>query len=59
MTGMMSAGTVLGSLFGGAILDYVGMRALLSVNILISVIGTVIAICSVRMMRIKKNFNQV
>ena len=59
MTGMMSAGTVLGSLFGGAILDYVGMRALLSVNILLSVIGTGIAICSVRMMRIKKNFNQV
>ena len=59
MTGMMSAGTVLGSLFGGAILDYVGMRALLSVNILISVIGTGIAIWSVRMMRIKKNFNQV
>ena len=59
MTGMMSAGTVLGSLFGGAILDYVGMRALLSVNILLSVIGTGIAIWSVRMMRIKKNFNQV
>ena len=59
MTGMMSAGTVLGSLFGGAILDYVGMRALLSVNILLSVIGTGRAICSVRMMRIKKNFNQV
>ena len=59
MTGMMSAGTVLGSLFGGAILDYVGMRALLSVNILISVIGTGIAIWSVRMIRIKKNFNQV
>ena len=51
MTGMMSAGTVLGSLFGGAILDYVGMRALLSVNILLSVIGTGIAICSVRMMK--------
>ena len=59
MSGMMSAGTVLGSLFGGAILDYMGMRALLSVNILLSVIGTGIAICSVRMMRIKKNFNQV
>ena len=59
MSGMMSAGTVLGSLFGGAILDYMGMRALLSVNILLSVIGTGIAIYSVRMMRIKKNFNQV
>ena len=53
MSGMMSAGTVLGSLFGGAILDYVGVRALLSVNILLTLIGTSVAIYSVRMMRKK------
>ena len=59
MSGMMSAGTVLGSLFGGAILDYVGVRALLSVNILLTLIGTSIAICSVRLIRIKGKHNKV
>ena len=59
MSGMMSAGTVLGSLFGGAILDYVGVRALLSVNILLTLIGTSIAICSVRLIRIEGKHNKV
>ena len=54
MSGMMSAGTVLGSLFGGAILDYVGVRVLLTSNILITLVGTGIAICSVKMIRINE-----
>ena len=54
MSGMVSAGTVLGSLFGGVIIDHMGMRALLSVNILLSVIGTGIAIWSVSLMRENK-----
>ena len=51
MSGMVSAGTVLGSLFGGAIIDHMGMRAMLTVNIFITVVGLFIAVCSVRLIR--------
>ena len=54
MSGMMSAGTVLGSLFGGAIIDHMGMRAMLTVNIFIRVVGLFIAVCSVRLIRGRK-----
>ena len=54
MTGMMSAGTVLGSLFGGAILDHLGVRAMLTLNIFITVVGLFIAVCSVKLIREKK-----
>ena len=51
MTGMMSAGTVLGSLFGGAILDRVGVRSMLLVNIFITIIGIGIAMRSIKLIR--------
>ena len=54
MSGMVSAGTVLGSLFGGAIIDHMGMRAMLSVNIFITIAGLFIAVCSVRLIRGRK-----
>ena len=59
MSGMMSAGTVLGSLFGGAIIDHMGMRAMLTVNIMLSVIGTGIAVCSVRMMKHMEKYRKI
>ncbi|WP_448947531.1 MFS transporter, partial [Lachnoanaerobaculum sp.] len=54
MSGMVSAGTVLGSLFGGAIIDHMGVRAMLSVNIFITIAGLFIAVCSVRLIRGRK-----
>lgn len=59
MSGMVSAGTVLGSLFGGVILDHLGVRAMLTVNIMLSVIGTGIAVCSVRMMKHMEKYRKI
>jgi len=55
MSGMMSAGTVLGSFFGGAMLDCYGVRTLLTVNIFITLVGLIIAIYSIVMIRGRKN----
>lgn len=54
MSGMTAAGTVLGSLLGGEILDHIGMRSMLAVNILITIIGLGIAVCSIKLLRSKK-----
>lgn len=54
MSGMTAAGTVLGSLLGGEILDNIGMRSMLAVNILITIIGLGIAVCSIKLIRSKK-----
>jgi MFS transporter len=54
MSGMMSAGTVLGSFFGGAMLDCYGVRTLLTVNIFITLVGLIIAIYSIVMIRGRK-----
>ena len=54
MSGMVSAGTVLGSLFGGAIIDHMGMRAMLTLNIFITIVGLFIAVCSVKLIRERK-----
>lgn len=54
MSGMMSAGTVLGSLFGGTILDRSGVKTLLTVNIFITIVGLCIAAYSIRMIRGRK-----
>ena len=59
MSGMMSVGTVLGSLIGGEIIDRVGVRFMLLVNIFITVIGLGIVICSIRLIRKNKKINGV
>lgn len=46
MTSIMAAGTVLGSLLGGWIIDIFGMRTMLHTNVLISFIGIIIAFLS-------------
>ena len=51
MSSMSSAGTVLGSLFGGWLIDYMGIKALLGVNIIASVFGVVVAAYSVMLMK--------
>ena len=48
MTSMMAAGTVLGSLSGGWILELSGMKAMLSVNVIIALLGVCFAFMSVR-----------
>ena len=54
MSGMVSAGTVLGSLFGGVIIDHMGMRVMLTLNIFITIVGLFIAVCSVKLIRERK-----
>ena len=48
MTSMMTAGSVIGSLIGGWILELRGVRAMLSVNVLIAALGVAFAFVSVR-----------
>ena len=50
MSGMVSAG----SLFGGAIIDHMGMRVMLTLNIFITIVGLFIAVCSVKLIRERK-----
>ena len=54
MSGMVSAGTVLGSLFGGVIIDHMGMRVMLTLNIFITIVGLFMAVCSVKLIRERK-----
>lgn len=55
MTSMMAAGTVLGSLSGGWILELSGMDTMLSVNVIIALIGVGFALISVKNKRLIKN----
>lgn len=48
MTGMLAAGTVLGSLTGGWVLQYMGLSQMLCLNIAVSVLGVILAAMSVR-----------
>jgi len=48
MTSMIAAGSVLGSLIGGWVLELFGMSTMLFVNFLIAVLGVVFALISVR-----------
>lgn len=48
MTSMMTAGSVIGSLIGGWILELRGVRAMLSVNVLIAALGVAFAFVSIR-----------
>ncbi len=52
MTSMMAAGTVLGSLSGGWMLELSGMTAMLSVNVIIALLGVGFALISVKNKRL-------
>lgn len=55
MTSMMAAGTVLGSLSGGWMLELSGMSTMLSVNVIIAMVGVGFALISVKNKRLLKN----
>ncbi|MDD3174375.1 MAG: MFS transporter [Herbinix sp.] len=46
MTSMFAAGTVLGSLIGGWVLEFSGMATMLSVNVIVSIFAVLLAIVS-------------
>ncbi len=55
MTSMMAAGTVLGSLSGGWLLELSGVTTMLSVNVIIAMLGVGFALISVRIKRFLVN----
>lgn len=48
MTSLIVAGTVLGSLIGGWVLEFSNITTMLSVNVIITILGVVLAIVSVK-----------
>jgi MFS transporter, PPP family, 3-phenylpropionic acid transporter len=48
MTSMIAAGTVLGSLIGGWVLEFSDMTTMLSVNVIVSIFGVLLAIVSAK-----------
>jgi MFS transporter, PPP family, 3-phenylpropionic acid transporter len=52
MTSMIAAGTVLGSLIGGWVLEFSDMNTMLSVNVIVSIFGVLLAVVSAK----KKGF---
>jgi predicted MFS family arabinose efflux permease len=52
MTSMMAAGTVLGSLSGGWMLELSGMTTMLFVNVIIALLGVGFALISVKNKRL-------
>jgi predicted MFS family arabinose efflux permease len=55
MTSMIAAGTVLGSLSGGWMLELSGMTTMLAVNVIIALVGVGFALISVKNKRLLVN----